>query len=79
MYHGGKPEQAKGVVATHNGTQVYIYALDRMYSGLLQINLRPIKDRRASLRDVLVLLCEMHISESCSLVSLFVIDPAVVE
>ena len=41
--------------------------------------LRPIKDRCASLRNVLVILCEMHISESCGLVSFFVIDPAVVE
>ena len=41
--------------------------------------LRPIKDRRASLRNVLVILCEMHVSESCSLVSHFVIDPVVVE
>ena len=43
------------------------------------VYLRPIKDRCASLRNVLVILCEMYISESCSLVSLFVIDPAVVE
>ena len=44
-----------------------------------QMELRPIKDRRASLCNVLVILCKMYISESCSLVSLFVIDPAVVE
>ena len=46
---------------------------------ICSVVLRPIKDRRASLRNVLVTLCEMYISESCSLVSLFVIDPAVVE
>ena len=41
--------------------------------------LRPIKDRRVSLHNVLVILCEMQISESCSLVLPFVRDPAVVE
>ena len=44
-----------------------------------QMELRPIKDRRASLCNDLVILCKMYISESCSLVSLFVIDLAVVE
>ena len=33
MYHGGKPEQAKGVVATHNGTQVYMHLMS-MYESM---------------------------------------------